>query len=183
MKTLEDLWQAITNRDFVFNLPLYYSIRKSTVTVYGDTIIDSGMLNRDKIWQIPMGISGTFDIDIQGEDIEPIQFRNYPVNIRGGQTILNIPMMLVELKDKFTRDNDYVTVEIYKIGVDEKPYIRNVLKSDRFRIPHNLKGDLRVIWWNSSRTDVLARQSVIIVDECLEYYVQFPDKTKVDLPF
>jgi hypothetical protein len=183
MKTLEDLWQAITNRDFVWKLPLYYAIRKSTV--YGDTIIDSGVLNRDEPWHLPMGISGTFDIDIQGEDIEPIQFKRHPINVRGNQTTINVPMMLVEIKDKFTRDNDYVRIEIYKIGVGEEPYVAIVLKTQRFKIPHHLRGKLNIVWRENNKLgrNILAKQLVIISDECLEYYVQFPDKSEVDLPF
>jgi len=182
MKTIEDLWQKITDPDFVWTFPLHYVIRRCYQ--YGDEIIHAGEIPREHPWEIPMGISGKVDIDITGEGIDPITFRNHEVNHRGGQTTLNIPLMVKQ--GTHIVDDSLVKLRIYKIGVAKEPVLSVIKKSQTFKIPLKLKGELNLVWSDPETGRVLAKQSLHIPGECLEYIVKFPDKAggvERELPF
>lgn len=92
MKTIEDLLEAIKDPDFLCKHDLKWFIYEPDQG-FGKVLIQKGTTDSDKVFKIPLNISGTVDILIKGEGYDTITFNNFNVNINS-QTIINIPMML-----------------------------------------------------------------------------------------
>lgn len=172
MKTIHDLFKAIKNPEFEWKHFLNYAILKNT----GDKhiVLDTGTLDPEEPFHIPMYISGTVDINIRGEGYESIQLSNFNANILGAQSTINIPMLL--RKDRVYKDDRLVQLEVYNNYIKSKPNWLTLHAPEKaVQLPDRFKGWVEFVWRNEEN-QIICRRKEFIEPEVTRYMVRLPNK-------